>query len=214
MPNYPLDGSVALDGTNTADFFYLACGEEDDLDAVRGRQRKVSIAKANAIRAGSSANKTEVAIVDEAESKSVAEAEAGRKAASRMIELEARCRVYCKIMFGGFHPPPANRRIFGDLAYLEVTLPGASKDVVHITAVPSGFYVNKTSIAPEGYGEPFVFDPRPAENACYSHAHSPVWIRRSYAATFLGRGFAQASRRKLGTRIHDRNSFRANSSTF
>ena len=169
MPNYPLDGSVALDGTNTADFFYLPCGEEDDFDAVRGRQRKVSVAKANAIRAGISANKAEVAIVEEAEAKSTAEAEAGRRAATRMIELEARCRVHCKIKFGGFHPPPANRRIFGDLAYLEVTLPGASKDVVHITAVPSGFYVNKTSIAPEGYGEPFVFEPRPAENACYSH---------------------------------------------
>ena len=169
MPNYPLDSSVALDGTNTADFFYLACGEEDDLDYVRGRQRKVSVAKSNAMRAGNSANKSDVAAVEEAEEKTAAEATAGRKAAARMIELESRCRVRCKIKFGGFHPPPANRRIYGDLAYLEVALPGAKKDVVHITAVPSGFYVNRTSIAPEGYGEPFVFDPRPAENACYSH---------------------------------------------
>jgi len=169
MPNYPLDSSVALDGANTANFFYLACGEEDDLDALRGKPRKVSVAKTNVMRAGSSATKSDVSTVDEAEAKSAAEAEAGRKAATRMIELEARCRVSCKIKFGGFHPPPANRRIYGDLAYLEVILPGASEDTVHVTAVPSGFYVNKTSIAPEGYGEPYVFDPRPAENACYSH---------------------------------------------
>ena len=135
MPNYPLDSSVALDGANTADFFYLACGEEDDLDALRGKQRKVSVAKTNVMRAGSSATKSDVSTVDEAEAKSAAEAEAGRKAATRMIELEARCRVSCKIKFGGFHPPPANRRIYGDLAYLEVILPGASEDTVHVLSL-------------------------------------------------------------------------------
>lgn len=157
-----------MDGSNLADYFYLACGEEDDLDAVRGREKKVSVAKANASRSPGGDGK--ISGANAAGEDAAAEAEAGRKSARRMAELESRCRIRCKIKFGGFHPPPAHRRIHAELAYLEVMLPGAkSEDIVHVTAVPSGFYVNKTSIAPEGYGEPYVFDPRPAENACYSH---------------------------------------------
>mmetsp|Transcript_4988 Transcript_4988/g.10540 ORF Transcript_4988/g.10540 Transcript_4988/m.10540 type:complete len:1600 (+) Transcript_4988:272-5071(+) len=165
MPNFPLESTITVDGSNLADYFYLACGEEDDLDAVRGRERKASVAKASASREGRSADSNAAAAGEDA----AAEAEAGRNAARRMVELESHCRVRCKIKFGGFHPPPAHRRIHGDLAYLEVTLPGASEDVVHVTAVPAGFYVNKTTIAPDGYSEPYVFDPRPADNACYSH---------------------------------------------
>lgn len=166
MPNYPLESTVTVDGSNLADYFYLTCGEEDDLDAVRGRERKASAVKANVSREGRVAD---AGVAAASEKDAAAEAEIGRNAARRMVELESRCRVRCTIKFGGFHPPPAYRRIYGELAYLEVTLPGASEDVVHVTAVPAGFYVNKTTIAPEGYGEPYVFDPCPADNACYSH---------------------------------------------
>jgi len=192
MPNFPLESTITVDGSNLADYFYLACGEEDDLDAVRGRERKASVAKASASREGRSADSNAAAAGEDA----AAEAEAGRNAARRMVELESHCRVRCKIKFGGFHPPPAHRRIHGDLAYLEVTLPGASEDVVHVTAVPAGFYVNKTTIAPDGYSEPYVFDPRPADNACYSHelldcllqyskSLRSAWVSRCYHAHIM-----------------------------
>lgn len=60
------------------------------------------------------------------------------------------------IGYSGWNPPPGNRRMLGDLFYLVVeTLEG---NIVHLTAVPSGFYVNKTSTS--------KFDPTPADQSC------------------------------------------------
>ncbi|XP_063675005.1 clustered mitochondria protein homolog [Bolinopsis microptera] len=60
------------------------------------------------------------------------------------------------IGYSGWNPPPGNRRMLGDLFYLIVTT--LEGNTVHITAVPSGFYVNKTTSK--------KFDPTPAEISC------------------------------------------------
>jgi len=60
------------------------------------------------------------------------------------------------IGYSGWNPPPGNRRMLGDLFYLTVTT--LEGNTVHITAIPSGFYVNKTIDK--------KFDPTPAEISC------------------------------------------------
>lgn len=45
------------------------------------------------------------------------------------------------VTLSGWNPPPPNRKLQGDLAYLEVAT--ASEGTFHITATPKGFYVNK-----------------------------------------------------------------------
>ena len=71
----------------------------------------------------------------------------------------------------GYHPPPAHRRVLGDLAYLEATLPGG--ETVHLTATPLGFYVNRS--------EGITFDPAPVRGAraCFSHALLDCLLLRS-----------------------------------
>eukprot|EP00571_Detonula_confervacea_P014814 CAMPEP_0172301126 /NCGR_PEP_ID=MMETSP1058-20130122/3069_1 /TAXON_ID=83371 /ORGANISM="Detonula confervacea, Strain CCMP 353" /LENGTH=1681 /DNA_ID=CAMNT_0013011137 /DNA_START=41 /DNA_END=5082 /DNA_ORIENTATION=+ len=78
-----------------------------------------------------------------------------------------------KIHLSGYHPPPNHRRILGDLAYLEATMPDGT--IVPITAFPSGFYVNGST--------PTKFDPTPAlkgnKDACYSHALLDCLLQKS-----------------------------------
>ncbi|KAL7543602.1 hypothetical protein ACHAXR_012903 [Thalassiosira sp. AJA248-18] len=88
------------------------------------------------------------------------------------------------LRLSGYHPPPAHRRVLGDLAYLEASLPDNS-GVVHITAFPLGFYVNRSTSS--------KFDPTPnltnnnsnngtaaaGKDACYSHALLDCLLQRS-----------------------------------
>jgi protein TIF31 len=84
-----------------------------------------------------------------------------------LYELNEAVRVSTTICLSGYHPPPAHRAVLGDLAYLVVTFPDGS--VVHVTACPIGFYMNRSSAT--------KFDPTPAlkvgknnyHDACYSH---------------------------------------------
>ncbi len=96
------------------------------------------------------------------------------KLSQRLCELDNKCRIDCKISFGGFNPPPMRRKLLGDLAYLEVTLPG-SDGSVHITAISAGFYVNKTSDTESEK----KFDPSPASNPCFSHELLDCILMRS-----------------------------------
>ncbi len=96
------------------------------------------------------------------------------KLSQRLWELDEKCRINCKISFGGFNPPPMPRKLLGDLAYLEVTLPG-NDGSVHITVVSAGFYVNKT-VEMEGKRK---FDPSPASNPCFSHELLDCLLLRS-----------------------------------
>ncbi len=61
--------------------------------------------------------------------------------------------------YSGWNPPPAGRKLLGDLLYLEVRT--LDDTVLHVTATPGGFYVNKT------HGD--KFDPTPAAHAHFAH---------------------------------------------
>jgi protein TIF31 len=82
---------------------------------------------------------------------------------THLNELEEKTKVKCSIRFSGFHPPPRFRRLMGDLCYLEVTIPG--EPILNITAVPTGFYVNRSSIVNGSY----KFNPSPAAKHFFSH---------------------------------------------
>jgi protein TIF31 len=56
------------------------------------------------------------------------------------------------VSLSAYNPPPANRRAFGDLLYLEVNI--AEEGTIFITASASGFFVNSSNRA--------SFDPRPS----------------------------------------------------
>lgn len=57
--------------------------------------------------------------------------------------------------FSGWNPPPGNRRLQGDLFYLEITTPETKQ--LFITASVSGFFVNQSTRT--------VFNPAPEKNA-------------------------------------------------
>ena len=151
VPVFPLNESVQLDGENLEDFYYLASGEEERLAIVKGKDylsQSIDAAQEN-----------------EAGGKIVKKKSAASKAhelGKHLVQLGKKCRVHCTAAFGGFNPPPADRRMLGDLAYVEVNLPGG-EGVVHITAIPTGFYVNRSS------GDDIKFDPAPAAQPCFSH---------------------------------------------
>jgi protein TIF31 len=77
--------------------------------------------------------------------------------------LEEKIRVSCSITFSGFHPPPPFRRLLGDIAYFEVSLPDG--EIVHVTGTPMGFFINQS----KSTGDNKHFDPSPATKPCYSH---------------------------------------------
>lgn len=62
------------------------------------------------------------------------------------------------IAFSGWNPPPPQRKAQGDLFYIEVD---SGDGVFQVTAIASGFFVNRSTKS--------RFDPRPAEQACFSH---------------------------------------------
>jgi protein TIF31 len=154
VPVFPLNEPVELNGENLEDFYYLACGEEERLAIVKGKDYLSQSIDANQKNKGDGkvANKNSVGSIS-------------HKLGKHLVQLSKKCRVDCTIAFGGFNPPPANRRMLGDLAYVQVNLP-AGEGVVHITAIPTGFYVNRSS-SPSGGA--ITFDPSPAAQPCFSH---------------------------------------------
>ena len=58
----------------------------------------------------------------------------------------------------GWNPPPAYRKSQGDLLYIEAV---TEEGVFHITCIPTGFYINKSSRQ--------YFDPSPAAISHFSH---------------------------------------------
>lgn len=163
LATHPVGKSVALDGKNLKDFFYLACGEDTALyseDAVKNANSK----KENGSKKSKKKNKKHKEEEEQAEADDPSPEEAMREVIPRLNKLEEKTRVKCTIRLSGFHPPPPPRRLMGDLSYLEVSLPG-EKDIIHITAIPTGFYVNRSSSA----NDVPKFDPSPAVKPCFSH---------------------------------------------
>jgi protein TIF31 len=170
-----LGASVVVDGTKLQDFFYSACGEDPALYhgaitttklAMNGADASEQKSKKKKGKKGKEEDKPE-----EGSDGQVRPEQLVQEKMPRLNELEEALHVPCSIRYSGFHPPPASRRCLGDIAYLEVTVPPAASDAtnapttVFITAVTTGFYVNKSSYA---RGR-MVFDPTPAPKPCFSH---------------------------------------------
>jgi hypothetical protein len=177
LPTFPIDSPITVDGKDLPGYYYLACGEEEALGMARGKKSgkgkntnsqtpgtsskssKKKKKKSKASKAQTSPTNGEEIEKETDIDVQVIHAESAR----RLNELDEITKVQCATRYSGFHPPPPNRRLLGDLAYLEVSV--LSEPTLHITAVPTGFYVNRTS------GQaPFKFNPAPAANHCFSHA--------------------------------------------
>ena len=65
-----------------------------------------------------------------------------------------------KLRFSAWNPPPPERTMMGDLAYLEVCTTGEPELVYNITATASGFFINATRND--------KFNPEPSHYACTS----------------------------------------------
>jgi len=187
LPNYPSDYDLSfgeqIKSGDLSTFFYLACGDEqsviggkgnnvgrkngagskstDDswMDNNNGKENKKS--KANKKKSKGNKNKSDggAAVSNGASGAGVMKGNPSFVEAERSLyELNEATCIQCTVRHSGYHPPPANRRTLGDLAYIECTLPGGS--TVHITAFPRGFYVNRSTSS--------SFNPAPAKEACYS----------------------------------------------
>eukprot|EP00560_Eucampia_antarctica_P006083 CAMPEP_0197824454 /NCGR_PEP_ID=MMETSP1437-20131217/1689_1 /TAXON_ID=49252 ORGANISM="Eucampia antarctica, Strain CCMP1452" /NCGR_SAMPLE_ID=MMETSP1437 /ASSEMBLY_ACC=CAM_ASM_001096 /LENGTH=1549 /DNA_ID=CAMNT_0043424079 /DNA_START=140 /DNA_END=4789 /DNA_ORIENTATION=+ len=149
LPAFALESPVVVDGSNLEDFFYLACGEE---------------AAMKCFHDGDSTNTKKDY---DNNTKSVLDV------TNRLNELENIAKVSCNIAYSGFNPPPSNRRILGDLAYLEVKSAKHPNELsFFITCIPTGFYVNKTFSSEH-------FDPTPAPEACFSHTLLDCILQKS-----------------------------------
>ena len=90
-----------------------------------------------------------------------------------LYTLNTQTIVDVTLRLSGYHSPPSHRRILGDLAYIECLIPG--QPTIHITAIPLGFYVNKTTT-----GNGTMFDPTPsASEPCYSHSLLDCLLQKS-----------------------------------
>jgi protein TIF31 len=170
-------GSVKVDGSKLKDFFYLACGEDPAL--YHGAAATKSATNGGADSTDHKQSKKKKGKKGKEEDKSAEDGSDGqvrpeqlvREKMPRLNELEEALHVPCSIRYSGFHPPPASRRCLGDIAYLEVTTTPAASDnstaptTIFVTAVATGFYVNKSSYARGRV----VFDPTPAAKPCFSH---------------------------------------------
>jgi len=182
LPGFTLNQSIAIDGTNLQDFFYLACGEEEQLNFING----VKMNDEETEEGDSSKNHTN-SKNNEQNALRLAKDEA-----LKLNELERRCCIKCPIAYSAFNPPPSSRRLHGDLAYLEVTLPD-NEGVVHVTAIPLGFYINRTTER--------SFDPSPAIQPCFSHALLDCILLKSDAlrAAWIDAQLASQERAELST---------------
>ncbi len=159
LPDIGLRNPVKVDGQNLQDFIYLSCGEEERLKILRGEDMSDYISLQNG---------KDDAAKDKADEKNpIVEAQ---NVALRWSQLDDQCQINCTISFGGFNPPPPHRRLIGDLAYLEIEMPEKGEKF-HVTACPSGFYVNRSSDT--------KFDPTPADKPCFSHALLDCMLQRS-----------------------------------
>lgn len=111
-----------------------------------------------------------------------------------LYDLNEAVNVSTTLCLSGYHPPPAHRSVLGDLAYLMATFPDGS--VVHITACPIGFYRNRSTAT--------KFDPTPAvkvgksnyPDACYSHALLDCLLQSSSSLCVAWRSALTAAKKR------------------
>lgn len=168
VPEIPKN-RIEMDGSNLNDFYYLSCGEEDSLyenSSPSGDKPSEASPKKKKNKGKKKHNDAQASIP-------VISMQATER---RLNELEEQCRVKCTIRYSGFHPPPQSRRLLGDLCYLEVVPPAfPDEPILCITAIPMGFYVNRSKVENESY----KFDPSPAADLCFSHELLDCILRAS-----------------------------------
>jgi hypothetical protein len=164
LPAYPSGKSIVVDSRALKDFYYLVCGEDPSL--YLDEPTKLNSAKQENGSKKKKDNKVKVnGQNDEKEKEESKIEEKVRGMITQLNQLEEKTRVKCSMRLSGFHPPPRSRRLMGDLAYLEVVPPGESEPIF-ITAIPAGFYVNRSKSSGRGQVK---FDPSPAAEPCFSH---------------------------------------------
>lgn len=167
MPIFMAEKSVAPNVASLEDFYYLACGEDPALYFENASQTLAQSGNNNGSKPGKKKKKGKEKSVNTEEAKDVDEnapvEQVIRELIPKLNVVEEKTRIPCRIKYSGFHPPPSNRKLMGDIAYLEVTVPG-NAEPIHITAIPTGFYVNR-SVS----GTKPKFDPSPASKPCFSH---------------------------------------------
>ena len=205
-PTFPYEHNIVVDGSNIQDFFYLACGEEEQLalmkDFWKGNHKNEN--KTSTSTKTNDRNRKSASSSVNSNPKVVPE-QFLFDTTLKLKELDDQCRIPCTIAYSTFHPPPPHRRLKGDIAYLEVTLPltlpgpkgltgQQEMTKTHITAVPMGFYVNRTCLSTSNTHSTnsntssnthythsntststnttaeVLFDPNPCSNHCFSHA--------------------------------------------
>jgi protein TIF31 len=168
IPVYPHNQPLSPNTKDLKHFFYYACGEEPALYADDGNDIVALDGSNNLGSKSKKKNKKKNTVKNNQSGENDEEGNTAEQLVKELLPqlnaLEERTRVQCFIRFSGFHPPPQFRRLMGDLAYLEVTLPGGG-ETVHITATPMGFFVNRSSSINGAYKS----DPRPAPKSCFSH---------------------------------------------
>lgn len=227
----------ATRGGDLADFYYLACGEEETLRKLRssdnpgsnegGRaslawlndsedeisgERKKKGKKGKGKKGGGNAGSDRDSSASPVPTSGGGEGKSGQQpqrdasqTERRLYELNNAVNVAnVNVRLSGYHPPPPHRRILGDLAYLEAAMPDGS--TVHVTAIPRGFYVNRSTGA--------KFDPTPAitttfggdsgnaaedDDACYSHALLDTLLRKSKSLRSSWSRALSASRERYTT---------------
>lgn len=173
----PANGRLKVDASNLQDFFYLATGEDPDKYFT---DRTSAAAPSQTTKSKKKKKKAAAAATDKPDATPVvaplSEEALTKQQALRMNELEEIMKIPCVVKYSGFHPPPAYRKLVGDIAYLEVTLPsgegnGAAMDeTLFVTATITGFYINKSKFTGPTSSNAPVFDPSPAEKSFFSHA--------------------------------------------
>lgn len=152
LPSVKMDESLTMTISDLTDFYYHACGEDDQI---------VSSDEEFKYSEGGSAMDNDV------KKHKLEEMKENQITIDKLNRLDELCRIKCNIAISGFNPPPLSRKMVGDLVYLEVTLP--DEGIVHVTAIPSGFYINRSITVNKGALLEYSFDPRPAEEPCFSH---------------------------------------------
>jgi protein TIF31 len=197
MPKYSLDGPVAVNGNNLKDFFYLACGEDPALYSDEAAKADVNGTKTENVsknkKSKKAKGKQQPREGDEEQKEEQTSEQSMLKIIPRLNELEEKTRVKCSIRLSGFHPPPQARRLVGDLAYYEVTPPGEDT-TIHVTAIPTGFYVNQSS-SKNGVYE---FGPSPAAEPCFSHELLDCLLQCSSSLRSAWEEALEASKERAG----------------
>ncbi|CAJ1907402.1 unnamed protein product [Cylindrotheca closterium] len=195
LPTYPNVGSTIVNSKDLKNFYYHACGENPDLyladvSKLTPQFENGSKKKKGKKGKGQAQNGNE----KEAEEEVQVEREM-REIIPKLNRLEETTKLDCSIRFSAFHPPPRSRKMLGDLAYLEVKPPGESNSI-HITAIPTGFYVNKSTDT--------KFDPSPAPKAFFSHELLDCLLQASSSFFTAWKGALEASktRSKLMARLN------------